>query len=849
MRTHPKLVGLLLSSVFMAGCQEPKSDAGVDLSCASVTTGADSIQACAVSIVEQMSIEQKVAQMIQGEIRGLTAEDVREYGLGSVLNGGGAFPKGDKYATPQDWVDLADAYYSASIDTSEGSAGIPIVWGTDAVHGHNNVMGATLFPHNIGLGATRDPELVARIIGATAREVKATGIDWIFAPTVAVARDARWGRTYESFSSDPDIAASFVAPIVEAMQEEGVASTAKHFIGDGGTLRGDDRGDTSMPLDDLIAIHGQGYVEAIDKDVMSVMSSFNSWYGDKIHGSKAILTDLLRGRMGFEGMVVSDWNGVGEVLGCTNDNCAQAINAGVDMVMAPGNWKPLYYNMLDQVAAGEISLARINEAVERILVMKMRAGLFTRGLPSDFADDFSDQIGHADHREIAREAVRKSQVLLKNEGGVLPASPDRKFIIAGPGADNIGQQSGGWTVSWQGTGNTNQDFPGGTSIAAGLTAQIEAAGGSVTSDTDADADIAIVVFGESPYAEMQGDVYTVAWYDQRGERALIKSLKARGIPVVAVFLTGRPMWVNDILNESDAFVVSWLPGSEGQGVADVLLADAQGDVQFDFVGKLPMPWPALDVNAVDRDLPVDAFIFPIGYGLSVTEESAWSVLPEQLIGADNSLDQEIFKGGPRGNWELFTGDPSDWAVEVIGSETQSSTGSVVIKSIDRVVQEDARRLTFSGKSGAEGGAEGGAEIGAEIGANEYVSIVYMQSEYPTDLTALDEAGGALVIDFRVVQAPTDQVNLRMDCKYPCSGSVKFTQVLLDASLGEWTRKSIPTECFANEGLQLAQVNTAFVLATEGDLTIDISEIKLTTMPEIRSVVSCADLVNDTALLN
>ena len=849
MRTHPKLVGLLLSSVFMAGCQEPKSDAGVDLSCASVTTGADSIQACAVSIVEQMSIEQKVAQMIQGEIRGLTAEDVREYGLGSVLNGGGAFPKGDKYATPQDWVDLADAYYSASIDTSEGSAGIPIVWGTDAVHGHNNVMGATLFPHNIGLGATRDPELVARIIGATAREVKATGIDWIFAPTVAVARDARWGRTYESFSSDPDIAASFVAPIVEAMQEEGVASTAKHFIGDGGTLRGDDRGDTSMPLDDLIAIHGQGYVEAIDKDVMSVMSSFNSWYGDKIHGSKAILTDLLRGRMGFEGMVVSDWNGVGEVLGCTNDNCAQAINAGVDMVMAPGNWKPLYYNMLDQVAAGEISLARINEAVERILVMKMRAGLFTRGLPSDFADDFSDQIGHADHREIAREAVRKSQVLLKNEDGVLPASPDRKFIIAGPGADNIGQQSGGWTVSWQGTGNTNQDFPGGTSIAAGLTAQIEAAGGSVTSDTDADADIAIVVFGESPYAEMQGDVYTVAWYDQRGERALIKSLKARGIPVVAVFLTGRPMWVNDILNESDAFVVSWLPGSEGQGVADVLLADAQGDVQYDFVGKLPMPWPALDVNAVDRDLPVDAFIFPIGYGLSVTEESAWSVLPEQLIGADNSLDQEIFKGGPRGNWELFTGDPSDWAVEVIGSETQSSTGSVVIKSIDRVVQEDARRLTFSGKSGAEGGAEGGAEIGAEIGANEYVSIVYMQSEYPTDLTALDEAGGALVIDFRVVQAPTDQVNLRMDCKYPCSGSVKFTQVLLDASLGEWTRKSIPTECFANEGLQLAQVNTAFVLATEGDLTIDISEIKLTTMPEIRSVVSCADLVNDTALLN
>ena len=829
-RSQIVVFGLVSMGLMTAGCDAPPRADSVDLSCASVVNDAAAMDLCAEAIVGQMAVEQKVAQLIQGEIRGLTPDDVRKYGLGSVLNGGGAFPGGDKYASPQDWVDLADAYYSASIDGSEGSAAIPIVWGTDAVHGHNNVMGATLFPHNIGLGATRDPELVARIIGATAREVKATGIDWIFAPTVAVAKDGRWGRTYESFSSDPSIAANFVAPIVEAMQDEGVASTAKHFIGDGGTLRGDDRGDTSLSLEDLVAVHGQGYVEAIDKDVMSVMASFNSWYGEKIHGSKSILTDLLRDDMGFKGMVVSDWNGVGEVLGCTNDNCAQAINAGVDMVMAPGNWKPLYYNTLDQVKTGEISIARINEAVKRVLVMKMRAGLFNRGLPSAFADDYADQIGHADHRAIAREAVRKSQVLLKNQNGLLPLSPQSSFIIAGPGADNIGQQSGGWTVSWQGTGNTNQDFPGGTSIAAGLTAQIEVAGGSVTSDTDADADVAIIVFGESPYAEMQGDVYSVAWYDQRGERALIESLNARGIPVVAVFLTGRPMWVNDILNDSDAFVVSWLPGSEGQGVADVLLADAVGNVQFDFVGKLPMPWPALDVNAADRDLPVDEFMFPVGYGLSVKDELAWSPVSEQLIGADNSLDQEVFKGGPRGNWQLFTGDPSDWAVEATGSRSQSSTGSVVVESIDRVVQEDARRLTFTG-------------------ADDRLSVVYMQSEYPTDLTDLDEAGGALVIDFRVVEKPTEQVNLRMDCKYPCSGSVRFTKVLLDAPIGEWTQKSIPTACFANDGVQLGQVNTAFVLATEGDITLDISEIKLTTMPVIRSIVSCADLVNDTALLN
>ena len=301
MRLARHLTYSTLVVMTLAGCGTKPATQGahVDLSCAQAATTSVDIKACADAITSQLTLRHKVGQMIQGEIRDVSAQDVREFGLGSVLNGGGSFPQENKYATVEDWVDLANAYYEASVDTSEGSAGIPIVWGTDAVHGHNNVMGATLFPHNIALGATRDPELVKQIIGATAREVKATGIDWIFAPTVAVAKDARWGRTYESFSSDPIIAASFVAPIVEAMQAEGIASTAKHFIGDGGTLRGDDRGETTLPLDELIAVHGQGYVEAIDKDVMSVMSSFNSWYGDKIHGSKAILTDLLRDEMGF----------------------------------------------------------------------------------------------------------------------------------------------------------------------------------------------------------------------------------------------------------------------------------------------------------------------------------------------------------------------------------------------------------------------------------------------------------------------------------------------------------------------------------------------------------------------
>ena len=832
MRLARHLTYSTLVVMTLAGCGTKPATQGahVDLSCAQAATTSVDIKACADAITSQLTLRYKVGQMIQGEIRDVSAQDVREFGLGSVLNGGGSFPQENKYATVEDWVDLANAYYEASVDTSEGSAGIPIVWGTDAVHGHNNVMGATLFPHNIALGATRDPELVKQIIGATAREVKATGIDWIFAPTVAVAKDARWGRTYESFSSDPIIAASFVAPIVEAMQAEGIASTAKHFIGDGGTLRGDDRGETTLPLDELIAVHGQGYVEAIDKDVMSVMSSFNSWYGDKIHGSKAILTDLLRGEMGFEGMVVSDWNGIGEVAGCTNDDCAQAINAGVDMLMVPAEWKSLYHNTLAQVASGEIAEARIDEAVSRILVMKIKAGLFTRGLPSTFAAEYRDQIGHPEHRALAREAVRKSQVLLKNSDNLLPLQADRRYLVAGPGADNIGQQSGGWTISWQGTGNANTDFPGAMSIFEGLTQQIESAGGSVTTDESAEVDVAIFVFGETPYAEMQGDVYSVAWYDQRAERSRMRALKQRGIPVVAVFLTGRPMWVNDILNLSDAFVVSWLPGSEGQGVADVLLRDAEGRMQYDFAGKLPMAWPGLDVNARDRDLPVDEFIFPLGYGLTVDESRPWVALSEVMIGADNSLDQEVFNGGPRGSWRLFSGDASDWEVEATSSSSQSSTGSVTIEAIDRLVQEDARRVTF-------------------VGNGAGVSQVYMQSEYPTDLTALHDAGGALSIEFRVQRMPTSVVELRMDCKYPCSGAVRFTKVLLDSPIGEWTKRAVPVACFQEAGLNLAQVNTAFVLATEGDITLDISEIKLTTMPEIRSIASCADLVNDTLLLD
>jgi beta-glucosidase len=405
-------------------------------------------------ILSSMTLEQKIAQMIQPEIRDVTVEDMRRYGFGSYLNGGGAFPNNNKQATPQDWVELAEKLYQASIDDSLDGSTIPTMWGTDAVHGHNNVIGATLFPHNIGLGAANNPDLIEKIANATAKEVLATGIDWVFAPTVAVVRDDRWGRTYESYSEDPKIVHDYAAAIVSGLQggsgesfldQEHVISTVKHFVGDGGTVGGDDQGDNISTEQALFDIHAQGYVGGLTAGAQSVMATFNSWHGDKIHGNKYLLTTVLKETMGFDGFVVGDWNGHGQVKGCDNTSCPQAINAGLDIFMAPTtSWKPLFENTVEQVKQGVISMSRINDAVTRILRVKVRAGLFDKPSPEkrSLAGNKSI-IGHPDHRAIARQAVQESLVLLKNNAGVLPLNPNQRILVAGDAADNIGKQSGG----------------------------------------------------------------------------------------------------------------------------------------------------------------------------------------------------------------------------------------------------------------------------------------------------------------------------------------------------------------------------------------------------------------------
>ena len=588
------------------------------------------------SHLQGFSLEQKVGQVVQAEIASVTPDEAGAFGLGSILNGGGSFPGANKHASVGDWIDLADAYHAAS--TGAEGTGVPILWGTDAVHGHSNVHRATVFPHNIGLGAARDPDLVAAIGAATAVEVAATGIDWTFAPTLAVPRDNRWGRTYEGYAEHPDVVAEYASRMVAALQgvpgTDGflgpgrVVATAKHFIGEGATEGGRDQGDSACSEETLYKVHSPGHRAALAAGVQTVMAAYNSWCGEKVHGHHYLLTQVLKGTLGFDGFVVSDWNGYLQVADDHAEACARTVNAGVDMLMVGDDWQRTYHSLLQQVREGLVSEARIDDAVARILRVKARAGLFRKGPPSSRpATDDATVVGCTEHRALARRAVQRSLVLLKNDG-VLPLARDLRVLVAGDGAHNIGKQCGGWTLTWQGTDNDNADFPNATSIHDGIEAAVANAGSAVLSPdgqfTGAKPDAAIVVFGEDPYAEGDGDRAHLSHTRANGKPlAILRRLKALGIPTVSVFLTGRPMWINPELNASDAFVVAWLPGSEGAGVADVLFRNAGGDVGHDFEGRLSFSWPKdalqASVNVGDADY---APLFPYGFGLSYAGQAA-----------------------------------------------------------------------------------------------------------------------------------------------------------------------------------------------------------------------------------
>ena len=560
--------------------------------------------------VAAMTLAEKVGQMVQADISTATPEEVGEHGLGSIIS---TVPAGD-LGTTEAWRRLFDAYQHEALRTRTG---IPVVAGIDAVHGHAYFDGnSVILPHNIGLGATRNPELARRLAEVTARELSATGIRWTFAPSIAVARDIRWGRTYESFGEDVELQRLFAAPMVEGYQGRdpaapgSVGATAKHFIADGATEGGVDRGNAVISEDELRRMHLPGFIDAIESGVVAVMASFSSVNGEKVHGSKALLTDMLKTELGFDGVVLTDWEGVA-LGGLTLE---QALHAGIDMFMLVRSWREGLPEIIRLVEDGKVPMSRIDDAVTRILRMKVRLGLFDSPLSSAA---FAHAMGSEAHREVARQAVRESLVLLKNQGGILPLDKDKKVIVAGSHADNVAYQSGGWTKKWQGAhedryGHAARPVEGATSILDGIRNLI---GSDLVIDAGpsgvrTDAEVAIIVVGEEPYAEGAGDRAAEELVLGPGQRDLVRAYHEQGIKVVVVLVSGRPLLVNDELAWSDAFVAAWLPGSEGQGIAEVLFGD------HDFTGRLGFSWPrdASQVPIRIGDADYDP-LFPYGFGL------------------------------------------------------------------------------------------------------------------------------------------------------------------------------------------------------------------------------------------
>ncbi len=774
-------------------------------------------------LLGSMSIEEKVGQIIQAEIQFISPEELKEYHIGSVLNGGGSLPNKNKYAAPSEWLAMADAYYDASVDKEGGRAAIPVIWGSDAVHGHNNVIGATLFPHNIGLGAAGNPDLVQRIGEITALEMRATGIDWTFAPTLAVVQNDRWGRTYESYSENPEVVRAYAGEMVKGLQGipgsnefldvNHVVATAKHFVGDGGTENGDDQGNTKVSEQELIDIHAAGYTTALGAGVQTAMASFSAWNGEKLHGSKYLLTDVLKNRMGFEGLVVGDWNGHGQVPGCTNASCAAAVNAGLDLFMAIEDWKPLYENTLAQVKAGEIPLERLNDAVSRVLRVKIRAGLFEKGRPSERGIAGQDDIiGRAEHRAVARQAVRESLVLLKNKGGVLPLVANQTILVAGDGADNIGKQTGGWTISWQGTGNVNSDFPGATSIYGGIQAATKAAGGQAILSVDgtyvAKPDVAIVVFGEVPYAEFQGDLDTLE-FEPGDKKALklLKRFKADNIPVVSVFLSGRPLWVTPELNASDAFVAVWLPGSEGAGVADVLLRKNNGSVGHDFKGKLSFSWPKTPLQDVlnphhDNYDP----LFKLGYGLSYESgDEGPDTLNENVEGVlETGLrDLMLYAGRPLSPWQLYITDNRTNQL-VSGAYAALPSGGATVNVTDKDVQGDALNIAYYDSASG-------------------VAAINISGGPALELAALYEAGAELAFDVLVNNAGKG-ATVNMACGENCMLSADVSMEFKGVEGTGWQEISLPLQCLAENSDKFSMITEPFRLAVEGAADISLANI-------------------------
>jgi beta-glucosidase len=605
-KLHVNIITFFCASIFAVSCSD--------------ITAKDEIAMKVEQLIKKMTLEEKVGQMTQVDHRYLEKKsDIKKYFIGSLLSGGGSVPDTNNVRS---WVRMYNEYQSFALDTR---LKIPIIYGIDAVHGHNNVLNATIFPHNIGLGCSNDENLVRRISAATAREVQATGLDWTFAPCVAVAQDERWGRTYESFSEDPDIVTRLGNASIQGYQGSSlnqsntVLACAKHYVGDGNTIYGTgmhgkiDRGDVLLDEKELRSKYIKPFKEAIDNNVGSIMVSYNSWQSKKLHGHKYLIDEVLKRELKFNGFVVSDWAAIDDIDKDYKKSIIQAVNAGIDMVMVPGQFTESANSYIDfiellkkSIQDGSIKMDRIDDAVSRILNIKYSMGLFEKPLKKF---NKVNDLGSDKNRAIARESVKKSVVLLKNNN-ILPIKKNtQNILVVGEHADNIGYQCGGWSIWWQGgSGKITK----GTSILDGIKSR---AGKNINlnysknGDVHKNIDLIIVAIGEKPYAEMNGDRESLDL--SKDDIELINKLSKSGKPIVMILISGRPMILEPVLDKCEAILAAWLPGTEGAGISDVIFGD------YNPTAKLSFTWPKsmkqIPINYGDTNYDP---LYKFGHGLT-----------------------------------------------------------------------------------------------------------------------------------------------------------------------------------------------------------------------------------------
>lgn len=779
------------------------------------------------NLVQKMTLEQKVGQVIMPDIDEVTPQDAKKYQLGTFLNGGGKFPNKNKNSSVEDWKELSRDFYNSS-PTVDGIV-IPILWGTDAVHGHNNVIGATIFPHNIGLGSTMNPDLIKKIGQAVAREVLSTGIPWTFAPTIAVPQNDLWGRTYEGYSENPELVSLLGEAMILGLQGEGeefldsnhVLATAKHFLGDGGTENGIDQGNTILSEQDLRDIHGEPYFAAISSCIQTVMASFNSWNGEKAHGSKYLLKDILRDQMGFDGLVIGDWNGHGQVPECSKENCPQSFNAGVDIFMAPDEWKPLYKNTLMQVKNGDIPIERLDEAVKNILSVKYLLGMFDGRKPHMYPYNY---IGDASHREIARQAVRESIVLLKNNNNTLPIKNGKHILVIGDSAKRITKQMGGWTITWQGRENNNSEFPNSKSIYDAIKYKTEKNGGTVefsdTSNYEKKPDLVIFVYGEDPYAEGDGDRKHIFFENQDSMFIkYMKDLHEENIPSVSLFISGRPLIVNKEINLSDSFVQLWLPGTAIEGVTDVIFTDANNEINYDFKGKLSYSWPKYSyqtkLNYRDKDYDP---LFPYGFGLTYSDDTYMN-----SIDATETIPQKdeitLFLGSAYPSYKevisYYDSDKNEQVYEGISADIyKNERAGLSISKFDYKKQDDAKRIDFGQLNTFKTW-----EISS--GSNEDLS--YMQ-DGSLELILRSQNLPDKTLEL-VIECSKNQEQINMSGTKECYQSFNLSNILKKELTGAWQKITMPLSCLNNKNFEISSITSRAKLTTSGDWVLDIHSIK------------------------